>query len=119
MDDTSAPPLPEVPLWEELPAPDRLRRYEAAHPGSTAWFLREASRMYRHRRRQRTAQRLITLTGYVFALAALVFLGRVAMHFADCGAPREGAAIVGAGAVAIVGIFVTGRRTTERRNPRP
>ncbi|MFC1432230.1 hypothetical protein ACEZDB_16400 [Streptacidiphilus sp. N1-3] len=73
----------------------------------------------RHRQRLAWAELIAQSIGHATGLAALVVLAVVAWHAFDVGAKTQGAAIICTGAVSIVAVFVTGRRSADRRAATP
>jgi Na+/melibiose symporter-like transporter len=90
--------------------------------------MTEVEREQQHERRMDWAEFAAHVFGQVCGLVTVLVLAVLAKYFVDNGAATQGAAIVTAGAVSIVAVFVTGRlvrlrdmssNTDESRNAVP
>jgi hypothetical protein len=110
--------LPD-PAWDSPPWPgldtraiDNLAMLAERAPGAYKQLMaREASR-----RRLEWAGLMAQAAGHLCGLAALVVLAAVAWHAIDRGAPTQAASIICTGAVSIVALFVTGRKSVNPRS---
>ena len=103
---------------ELLPLPQAIKDLEKSHRGSADWIFEQARKELAHRRRHRYVGALVQLVGYLCGFGAVLVLADLSRYFVNQQAPREGAAIIITGAVALVGTFVTGRiigRNGEQR----
>lgn len=100
--------------WTDLPAADQARTWEQVSPGTFERIMAGVERAERHDRLMDWADLVLRLLGLASGFGAVAILGWTAMHFADQGAPTQGATIVGAGAASIIGAFLTVRRSRTR-----
>lgn len=107
----------EASSWTSLPTPAKLEAYDKARPGTSDWILSMVEQRAAHSRRVELEAHRIRRLGYVLAFCSILVLAGVAVYFVDRGAPSQGAAVIASGAVAITGIFVTGR--SLNRVPEP
>lgn len=104
--------------WASLPTPAKLEAYDRARPGTSDWILSMVEQHAAHSRRIELEAHRVRRLGYFLAFCSIVILGGVAIYFVARGAPTQGAAVLASGAVAITGIFVTGR-SVNRAIPPP
>jgi len=88
---------------------DQLIRLAETAPETYADLLRELRKDLAHRRWLVWSDLAVQTVGHLTGLIALISLVAVAWHAIDQGDATQGAAIITAGAAAIVTVFVTGR----------
>ena len=84
-------------------------------PDMYADLMREIRKDLLHRRWLAWSDVIAQTIGHLCGLTALVALVAVAWHSIDSGNATQGAAIITAGAAAIVAVFVTGRLAGPKR----
>lgn len=114
-DDTKADaPAAEVSRWADLPAADQARKWEQVNPGTFERIMAGVERAERHDRRMDWADVGLRFLGLLTGFGAVTVMGWTAMHFADQGAPTQGAGIFGLGAASLIGAFLTVKRSRNR-----
>jgi len=93
---------------------DLLARLAETNPAEYALLVQEVRKDFAHRRWLAWSDLIAQTLGHLSGLAALLSLVAVAWHAIDHGDATEGAAIITAGAAAIVAVFVTGRLTRPK-----
>jgi len=109
MSDVTTPAQQRNAAWAAMPTPGKLEAYERAAPGTAERMLALLEAQQLHTQRIELDALRIRRLGHLLAFLSVLVLAGVASYFVNRGAPTQGAAVIVTGAVAVTGIFVTGR----------
>lgn len=117
MSELTTPAQRRNAAWSAMPTPAKLEAYERAAPGTAERMLALLEARQLHAQRIELDALRIRRLGNLLAFLSVLVLAAVASYFVSEGAPTQGAAVIVTGAVAVTGIFVTGR--VASRGPAP
>lgn len=100
--------------WAQLPPAEKAKAWEKVCPGSASVIIDEVVKRARHERRLAVAQIALQCIRLLFAGASVVLFAWLAKYFVDHGAATQGAGILVAGLVALVGAFLGQKAITEK-----
>jgi uncharacterized membrane protein len=93
-----------------LPTPTKAKQWEEVRPGTFDRIMSSVERDERHLRRMELLELGSRVLGQICGIGTVAVLGLLSKYFVDQNAPTQGAAIIVTGTVAIVTVFLTGRR---------
>lgn len=104
-------------VWSGLPPREQAAAWEKQVPGSARIMLEEVRRLNRHKRRIAVAQIGVQVLLIVCAFSSVILFVWLATYFVNHHAPTQGAIVVGAGLVSLVGAFLGRGAISKRTSP--
>jgi hypothetical protein len=104
-----------IAVWDSLTTWERAAQYEKNSPETHKVMIQLLREEMKHRHRLDYIDTARQWLGVVLGFGTVVVLAGVAWHYADLHQAIPGATFAGAGMVATVAIFVTGRHMGRQR----
>jgi hypothetical protein len=105
--------------WHDSEIWDRLAAWEKKAPGTAGELIQLLKAERRHAHRLAWAHWAKQVLGVTLGFGCVQTMALLAWHYADLGAPINGAIVMSAGTASIVAIFVTGKYVSPGGDGRP